>query len=321
MTISNQTATVYYSGDGVTTQFPVPFKFNDSSHLVVTTVDMTTGAGTVLAAGQYTVTGAGQDEGGAVSYTPALASGYKIVIQRNMPLTQDLDLQREGGLFVENIEAQLDNIVMMVQQVRAELAAAAGDGQITSIVQNVIGPNVSVTDRIATFADTVGNRIKDSGLALADLALVDHTHDSIFTQKQKANDSSVASSTALASDADLQFAMAANTVYIVNARIYIRAPAASGFKVGITGPASPTRVLAVGHEIDEAGNGATSGLAAYGTLRSVTPGTDRQYCLDIRMRISNGVNAGTFALQFAQNVSNASATVFMRGSYLQYKAM
>lgn len=320
MTISTQTASTYYIGDGVTTQFPVPFQFNDNTHLTVTLVTIATGAGTVLAPGQYTVTGAGNADGGQITYTPAIASTQKLVIQRNMPFTQELDLEREGGLFVEDVETQLDKIVMMVQQVRAELSLAAGNGQISSIVQNVTGPASSVADRIATFSDSAGNRIKDSGKTLADYALASHTHPEIFQNKQKTSDLLITSSTTLASDADLQFAVAANTLYIVNARIYLQSPNTGGIKIGITGPATPTSFYATMRDIDDSGAVTQGAITAYGTIKG-TALSVRRYMVDIMIRLYNGANAGTLALQFAQNVSSANATTIYAGSYLSYKAV
>lgn len=321
MTISNQVASAYYTGDGVTTQFPVPFRFNDPSELMVSIVLISTKAATVLSSAQFVATGAGNDSGGQVTYTPAISSLYKIVIQRNMPLAQLLDLEHEGNLDVQAIEDQLDNIVMMVQQVRAELALAAGGGQISSIVQNVTGPASSVTDRIATFADSVGNRVKDSGKLITDFALAGHTHPENFIGLMKQNDLAIVSSSSLAADSELQFAMAANTTYVLRGQIYINAPATPGWKIGVTGPALPTRVTLINRALDDAATGYNSGAAAYGTLVATNPAATRNIMTEFYGLIKNGANAGTFALQFAQNVANAAATTILKGSYLEYKAV
>ena len=321
MTISSEIASTYYTGDGVTTQFPIPFKFLSADDIKVTVVVIATGAGTVLAPGQYTVTGAGNDDGGQLVYTPAITSAQKIVIQRDMPFTQDLDLQREGGLFVENIEDELDRIVMMVQQVRAELAAAAGNGQISSIVQNVTGPTSSTADRVATFSDGLGNRIKDSGKLITDFADVNHTHPENFIGKMKSTDFTVTSSASYTTDSDLQFAMAANTSYVINAKVYVSAPATPGFKIAITGPALPTRVQTAVRATDDTGSVSNAGVNSYTTTIAVNPAATRGFVVEISARVTNGANAGTFALQFAQNVANASATLFLKGSYLEYKAV
>ena len=319
MTISNQVASAYYTGDGVTTQFPVPFKFNDPSELMVSIVLISTGAATVLSPAQFTATGAGNDNGGYVTYTPAISSLYKIVIQRNMPLAQNLDLEQEGALDLEAIEDQLDNLVMMIQQVRAELALAAGNGQISSIVQGVTGPASAVADRIATFADSVGNRIKDGGLALSDLSLVGHVHPENFIGLMKKNAVSISSSSSFVTDSELQFAMKANTTYIIRGVIYLNAPATPGFKIGMTGPALPTRIHGFGYTIDEGSGYYVTGTSNYGIISSGNPPAQRNGVAEIYMRIVNGANAGTFAIQFAQMVANAAATTFYAGSYIEYK--
>lgn len=321
MTISNQVASVYYTGDDVTTQFPVPFRFDDSTELIVSTVLISSGAATVLGQGQYTVTGAGNDNGGTVVYTPALSSLYKIVIQRNMPLAQTLAMEQESGLILEDIEYQLDRMVMMIQQVRAELAAAAGNGQISSIVQNVTGPASAVADRIATFADSVGNRVKDGELKLADLALVSHTHPENFVGLMKQNAATVISNSTLASDSELQFAMAANMTYVIRGQIFLNAPATPGWKIGATGPALPTRVISSTRALDDTSAVTNYGVSAYGTINANNPAATRNLVVEIYMVVKNGANAGTFAIQFAQNVANAAATTFFKGSYIEYKAV
>jgi len=321
MTISNQVASAYYTGDGVTTQFPVPFKFNDPSELMVSIVLISTKAATVLAPAQFTATGAGNANGGYVTYTPAISSLYKIVIQRNMPLAQNLDLEQEGALRLEDIEDQLDNLVMMIQQVRAELSLAAGNGQISSIVQGVTGPNSAVADRIATFADSVGNRIKDGGLLLSDLSLASHVHPENFIGLMKQNDVSIVSSSSFVSDSELQFAMAANTTYVIRGLIYLNAQATPGWKLGMTGPALPSRVHISARGIDDVTTVYNSGGNAYGTVNAGNPNATRNIVIEVYLRVANGANAGTFAMQFAQNVANAAATTFYKGSYIEYKAL
>ena len=321
MTISNQVASAYYTGDGVTTQFPVPFKFNDPSELMVSIVLLSTKAATVLSPAQFTATGAGNANGGYVTYTPAISSLYKIVIQRNMPLAQNLDLEQEGALRLEDIETQLDNLVMMIQQVRAELSLAAGNGQISSIVQGVTGPNSAVTDRIATFADSVGNRIKAGGLALSDLSLVGHVHPETFIAVMKQDNFAAVSNSVLTTDSELQFALAANTLYMINLQLYVNAGATPGFKWGITGPALPSSIYGGCSDIDDAGNFVAYGASAYAQIRNAAPGANRRYVINARLRIANGANAGTFAVQFAQNTSDVAASTLLKGSFLEYKAV
>lgn len=134
----------------------------------------------------------------------------------------------------------------------------------------------------------------------------------------KTADSSFTSNTTLASDADMQFAMAASKKYMVESLVIANAPSSGpvgGLKIADTGPASPTQVLS---DINGAAPVAVIASAtAYSTI--LTIGTLGHYRLDYKSRINNGVNAGTFALQFAQGSSNATASVVYTGSYLRYK--
>lgn len=84
MTISNTQIRVSYTGDGVSTSFPVPYLFYATTDLLVLF------GGTPLASG-YTVTGAGTGGGTVVFATPAPV-GMIVQIILNVPLTQIVDL-------------------------------------------------------------------------------------------------------------------------------------------------------------------------------------------------------------------------------------
>jgi hypothetical protein len=59
------------------------------------------------------------------------------------------------------------------------------------------------------------------------------------------------------------------------------------------------------------------GATAYGDVASFNV-TNMEYSWTFDLFIENGANAGTFAFQFAQVASNATATTFRKGSYLEY---
>jgi hypothetical protein len=320
MTVSTETAAITHTGNGVLTEFNIPFKFLSEDHIQVTKITVATGAAVILTPAEYTITGEGSETGGTLTVTPAIASTHQLYVERRLPLTQDLDLERQGGFFPEDVETQLDKIVMMIQMIMAELEAATG-GEITSITRNVAGPASSVVGNLAVFDNTTGTVIEDSGIALADLATADHVHESDWTELIKAADWTRASTTTLANDADLQFAMAANTTYLIEARLFLNSLTTSGFKIGISGPASPTLIQCTGTDIDSAGNLASFGISSYTTVRANTPAGNEDIVLSIAMRIANGSNTGTFAIQFAQNVSNGAAATLRSGSYMRYKTV
>lgn len=320
MTLATETASVTYTGNGVLTAFNIPFKYLSTDDIQVTQITISTGAGTILSASQYSVSPAGEETGGTLTLSPAISSLYQIRIERVVALTQELDLEREGGFYPEDIEAALDRIVMMVQMVRAELEAATG-GEITSITRNVAGPASSVVGNIPTFSNGTGTALADSGYDPSDFALENHTHAADWTEKDKAANFTKTSSTALTSDADLTFTMAANTTYVIEGRLFINSPSTSGMKVGLTGPSGGT-VLFTGFDIDNTGTQAAFGGSSYSTnLRANTPALSEDVVLYFTARIANGANAGAFAVQFAQNTSNAAASTLYKGSYIRYKVM
>src|SRR5574343_698403 len=119
MTIPAQTAYVQYVGNGVTTVLPIPFMFDSDSDIYAEVRDVTTNTVTVLTAADYTLSGAGDTAGGSMTYTPALSASEIITIRRNMPYTQTLALEQEGGLVLDDLEEAFDASVKMIQQLDA----------------------------------------------------------------------------------------------------------------------------------------------------------------------------------------------------------
>lgn len=121
MTITNQNNVIIYQGNGAATVFPFSFEVPESSNMFVRLLDAVTNAVLeTLAPGTYSVVGFGNPFGGSVTYPlvgSPLASDKKIMIERILPYTQDMDIQNEGGFYPEVIEDQMDRIVMQIQQI------------------------------------------------------------------------------------------------------------------------------------------------------------------------------------------------------------
>lgn len=178
MTVASELYTVEYTGNGVTTSFAVPYEFISADHLNVYRVTVATGAAVALNSSEYTVSG-GNGSTGAVVYQylgSPISSSYKIVIDLDVPYTQELDLAREGGFFPDAIEQQLDLIVMQIKQLRRDLADAVSGGTITSITDALSGPASSGADNFAGFNGTTGQIIKDLGYGASHFALASHSH-------------------------------------------------------------------------------------------------------------------------------------------------
>jgi len=122
MTIASELARIAYRTDGVTTAFAVPFRFLAASHLRV--IHVQGGGQTELAPNAYTVTGAGTASGGAVTIAPPLAAGGKLVILRQVPITQETHYPKNDPFPEVAHENALDKLTMIAQQHEETLARA-----------------------------------------------------------------------------------------------------------------------------------------------------------------------------------------------------
>jgi microcystin-dependent protein len=116
MAINTTLSKKTYTGNGVTTSFPIPFKFVDDSHIKVKAVTSTTSTDWVDGT-DYTLTGAGVDSGGTLTAVAAPPSGTTLLIYRTVPLLQDLELVLTGEFNSENVEDRFDLIYMLIQQI------------------------------------------------------------------------------------------------------------------------------------------------------------------------------------------------------------
>ena len=121
MTVSSENArSGPYLGNGATAFFAYDFRVLSDEHLRVTVVDAA-GIETILVlASDYSVTGVGNAQGGSVVLTAPLATGLRLVITRDVPATQEVDLQNQGPFFAETIERAFDKLTMVAQQGKEE---------------------------------------------------------------------------------------------------------------------------------------------------------------------------------------------------------
>ncbi len=123
MTISSVTVKNSYSGNGSTTAFNYTFKiFADSDLQVI--IRSSTGIETVKTiTTHYTVAGAGDANGGSVTFTSGNipASGETVVLRRAVPQTQAIDYIANDPFPAESHEEGLDRAMMTLQQVQEEL--------------------------------------------------------------------------------------------------------------------------------------------------------------------------------------------------------
>ena len=103
---------VQYACDGVQTVFTYPFPILAAEDLTVVLDDATTPAGVSLA-------GVGDSAGGTVTLSPAPAAGRTLTLYRDMPVARTTDFQEAGEFRASAINAELDRLAMLLQQVEA----------------------------------------------------------------------------------------------------------------------------------------------------------------------------------------------------------
>ena len=145
MTVSSSTSKVSFSGNGSLTTFAYSFKIFDQDDLTVIlrAADGTETVQTITT--HYTVTGVGSASGGNVVFGTAPANGVTVVILREQPLTQGLDLVANDPFPAESLEEALDKLVFMTQKHEEELSRAI-KGSRTNVIANSEF-TVSATDR------------------------------------------------------------------------------------------------------------------------------------------------------------------------------
>jgi hypothetical protein len=145
MTVSSSTNKVSYSGNGTLTTFAYSFKIFDQDDLTVIlrAADGTETTQTITT--HYTVTGVGSASGGNVVFGSAPASGVTVVIIREQPLTQGLDLVPNDPFPAQSLEESLDKLTFMAQKHEEELSRAIKASRTNVITGSEF--TISATDR------------------------------------------------------------------------------------------------------------------------------------------------------------------------------
>ena len=123
MTISSTTVKNSYSGDGSTDTFNYTFKIFADSDLQVIIRDASATETVKTITTHYTVTGAGNANGGTVVFTSGNipASTETVVLRRAVPQTQAIDYIANDPFPAESHEEGLDRAMMTLQQVQEEV--------------------------------------------------------------------------------------------------------------------------------------------------------------------------------------------------------
>ena len=124
MTISTTTIKNSYSGNGSTTVFNYTFKITDEDHITVIIRTDSTGAETTKTkTTHYTVAGVGGSSGGSVTFTSGNipASGETVLLRRDTPQTQGMDLIENDPLPANTLETAHDKVMSVAQEVQEEV--------------------------------------------------------------------------------------------------------------------------------------------------------------------------------------------------------
>ncbi|WP_427122228.1 phosphodiester glycosidase family protein [Proteus mirabilis] len=116
MTVSTELSHEEYVGNGVTTDFDFRFRIFEGKHLIVVVADSDGNEKTLKNGTDYTIVGAGSYHGGKVVLNKPLAQGWKILLERDLPVVQETDLRNQGKFFAEVHEDAFDYLTMLIQK-------------------------------------------------------------------------------------------------------------------------------------------------------------------------------------------------------------
>lgn len=131
-----------FTGDGRTTVFPFTFPAGKAEYIKVY-ID-----GSKQPAGEYTVSLS--DSGGSATLAQPLATGRKLVILREVEITQETDLQNNGDFYAEVLENGYDKLTMICQQLQEQ-----SDRSIKTLPTSDINPDELVEQLFQALEDAV----------------------------------------------------------------------------------------------------------------------------------------------------------------------
>lgn len=146
MSVQSETNRVQYWGNGTTTAYPVPFYFFEIGDLRVVVTDAA-GVDIKLTEGSdYSVSGAGNESGGAIWTVAAVPPTSRVTIYREVEAVQATVYEENGEFPAKTHERALDRQTMLSQQNARALGQALkvreSDGEkspLTTVTNSVIG--------------------------------------------------------------------------------------------------------------------------------------------------------------------------------------
>lgn len=151
MTVSSTQSYVEYNADGTTTAFTIPYYFLLNSDISAMIVDNFGDISELTNSSDFSVSGAGDESGGVATFSSIYPIGYKILIYRNPPATQETKYYENGKFPAKSHEAALDKLTMLIQDYGWQI-------DLLSLKK----PNI-----LARHYDAKGNRISNLGDPIA----------------------------------------------------------------------------------------------------------------------------------------------------------
>lgn len=116
MTVASDVQDVTYATDGVTVVFPIPYYFLRNADVRADRIDAFGVAAPLTFGTDFTLTGAGNPAGGALTTINVITAGYTLHIYRDVPATQETQFQQNDPFPSKTTERALDKLTMLNQR-------------------------------------------------------------------------------------------------------------------------------------------------------------------------------------------------------------
>ncbi|SDD89423.1 hypothetical protein [Rhodospira trueperi] len=160
---------IQYVGDGTQTAFPYPFPVFSEGDLRVYLDDTRVTSG-------FSVTGAGESDGGTVTFASAPASGARVTLVRHLDIQRVTDFQAGGPLRAAALNDALDTLTAVDQQLddglRRTVRLAPGAGEDADLTLPAPAPG-AILGWNATATALVNDPLNTAGLTDAIAAVMD----------------------------------------------------------------------------------------------------------------------------------------------------
>ena len=179
MTVSSSTNRVSYSGNGSLTTFAYTFKIFDQDDLTVI-LRASNGTETVQTiTTHYTVTNVGNASGGNIEFVTAPSATETVVIVREQPFTQGLDLVPNDPFPAQSLEESLDKLTFVDQRLNEKIDRALTFSVGDFVTDATLPVKELRVGKVLAFNETTGN--PEAGPSIADTESVANVSADIAT--------------------------------------------------------------------------------------------------------------------------------------------